>query len=613
MNTRTEQEILTQRETIGQMVTFQVGTEEYGFDILEVREIVRQAKVTRIPLAPRHVKGVTNLRGDVLPIIDLRTKFGLEETAANDKSRILVVDKNDHQTGLIVDAVHQVTRVGQSQIDTPPDSISTTQGRYLKNVARLEDGRRIVMNLDPEKVCEFTIDQSLFERESTSESKANDQSRKAKEEQIRVLIFATDGIEYCLPITSVQEVIRLKEPRRPSNAPDFLTGVLSLRGKVLPIVNMRSLFKRRSIEAQRSSEIAHKRLKFDTWADKVEQAISSHKVTTQLIQEGEHLISENEDLRSTDLDLNKSFDQIRIGLHTSLKSCRALLDSIDDSQTNRFHQARQEASIGFDSCTQNIATGAHKDQRIIVIHSGALEIGLQVDAVREVREIPKSSIEEPPVLSKKQAANLVGVAKIENGKRMVLLIDAENVIPAEDQKALSASLKDTKNNQPQTTNMNALTEQTQASEEIQLVCFRIGDDEFGAPINTVREIDRVSRITAIPDAPHYIEGLSNLRGEVLPIVNLRKRFHLEERATDDKSRVVVADIDGRKTGLLVDSVSHVIRLSQNVISGPPRETSGSPLTQFVTGIAKADQGKRIIVVIDIKSLIEATDTTSAEA
>ncbi len=613
MNTQTEQENRPQAEATGQMVTFQVGPEEYGFDILEVREIVRQAKITRIPLAPRHVKGVTNLRGDVLPVIDLRTKFGLEESAANEKSRILVVDKNDHQTGLIVDAVHQVTRFEQSQIDTPPDSISSSQGRYLKNVARLEDGQRIVMNLDPEKVCEFTIDQSLFERESTGDSKANDQKRKAKEEQILVLIFATDGIEYCLPITSVQEVIRLREPRRPSSVPDFLTGVLSLRGKVLPIVNMRSLFKRRSIEAQRSSEIAHKRLKFDTWADKVEQAINSDNVTTQLIQEGEHLISENEDLRSADLDLNKSFDQIRIGLHTSLKSCRDLLDSIDDTQAHRFRQAREEASIGFDSCTQNIATGARKDQRIIVIHSGPLEIGLQVDAVKEVREIPKSSIEEPPVLSKKQACNLVGVAKIENGKRMVLLIDAENVIPPEERKNLSVSLKETNHHQPQATNMNATTEQDQASEEIQLVCFRIGEDEFGAPIHTVREIDRVSRITAIPDAPHYIEGLSNLRGEVLPIVNLRKRFQLEEKVTDDKSRVVVADIDGRKTGLLVDSVSHVVRLSKNVISGPPRETSGSPLTQFVTGIAKADQGKRIIVVIDIKSLIEATDTSSAEA
>lgn len=612
MNTQAEQTAKAEDRTLDQMVTFQVGNEEYGFDILEVREIVRQAKVTRIPLAPQHVKGVTNLRGDVLPVIDLRTKFGLEETASNEKSRILVVDKDDRQTALIVDAVHQVTRVEEDQLDNAPESISTNQGRYLKNVARLEEGRRIVMNLDPEKVCEFAIDQSLFGQDSAADANHIENHKAAKEEQLLVLIFVTDGIEYCLPISSVQEVIRLREPRRPTNAPEFLTGVLSLRGKVLPIVNMRSLFKRRSIEAQRSTEIAHKRLQFETWADKVEQAIHSEKLNSQLASEGQELISQNEDLRSADIELNRSFDQIRLGLLASLRSCKSLLKTSDDVQTQSFQEARQEATAGFESCSHSIAKGARKDQRIVVIHSGSFEIGLQVDAVREVREIPKSIIEEPPVLSKKKSENLVGVAKIENGKRMILMIDADNIIPEADRTTLATSLKETVHTPSEKTEMNATKESTTESEEIQLVCFRIGDDEFGAPINTIREIDRVSRITAIPEAPHYIEGLSNLRGEVLPIINIRKRFLLADKAADDKSRVVVADIEGRKTGLLVDSVSHVLRLSQDVISGPPQETSGSPLTEFVTGIAKADNGQRIIVVIDLERLIQATDTTSVE-
>lgn len=612
MNTQTETTVGLEECALEQMVTFQVGSEEYGFDILEVREIVRQANVTRIPLAPKHVKGVTNLRGDVLPVIDLRTKFGLEETASNERSRILVVDKNERQTALIVDAVHQVTRVEQNQLDNAPDSISAVQGRYLKNVARLDDGRRIVMNLDPDKVCEFSVDQSLFETDSSSEATTSDKRKLSIVEQIRVLVFVTDGVEYCLPISNVQEVIPLREPRRPTNAPEFLTGVLALRGKVLPIVNMRSLFRRRTIEAQRSTQIAQKRLEYENWADKVEQAIDSEMLSSQLLKEGRALLSQNEDLRSADSDLNRSFDQIRLGLHSSLRTCKSLLEQTDEPPAQSFRQARSETAEGFESCTRSIAKGARQDQRIVVIHCGSFEIGLQVDAVREVREIPKSNIEEPPALSKKKSENLVGVAKIEAGKRMILMIDADNIIPKNEREALAKSLKETAPNHSGKIAMNVTQESRTVSEEIQLVCFRIGDDEFGAPINTIREIDRVSRITAIPEAPHYIEGLSNLRGEVLPIINLRKRFLLPEKQTDDKSRVVVADIEGRKTGLLVDSVSHVLRIQRNVISGPPQETSGSPITEFVTGIAKAENGQRIIVVVDLERLIKASDTPGVE-
>lgn len=594
-----------------QIVTFQLGSEEYGFNILEVREIVRQARITRIPLSPNHIKGVTNLRGEVLPIIDLRAKFGLPATEQTDKSRILVVDQNDHQTGLIVDSVHQVTRLDPEQIETAPESIGTGRGRYLKNVAKLNSGERIVMNVDPQKVCEFQIDQSIFERTGSQENTSVAERNSADEESFLFVVFVLDGIEYCLPVASVQEVIRLRKPRRPSSAPDFLYGLLSLRGSVLPVVDMRTIFGRRSIESQRSSEIVHQRLSYETWTDKIQVSLQKESVPASLIQEGKALYSGCQSLRSSDEALGRAYDQIRVSIQSTLKHTTALVECFNSEDVTLFHEAIRAATAAFDQCAEAIKSGAAADQRILVVKSDDIEIGLLVDQVREVRPVPKSAIGEPPALSKSQSGNLTGVAKIDDGKRMILMMDPNALIPEDEMEQLSSSIKEASEENAKDTNMNQSPNTTHvSSEEIQLVCFRIGDDEFGAPIQSVREIDRVSRITAIPDAPHYVEGISNLRGEVLPIVNLRKRFNLEERPSDEKSRIIVADIEGEKTGLLVDSVSHVLRIPSSVISGPPRETSGSPIIEFVSGIAKADNGKRIIVVVDLIHLLKETDTSS---
>ena len=140
-----------------QLVTFLLKDEEFGFDIMSVQEIIRLPKMARVPRTPNYVDGIANLRGVVLPVIDMRTRFGMERAEETDRTRVLVVDIDGVKTGLRVDRVKQVTSVLRSEIEPPPAAIRGTSSDYLEGVVKLEKGQRIVMALNAAHVCEIGV------------------------------------------------------------------------------------------------------------------------------------------------------------------------------------------------------------------------------------------------------------------------------------------------------------------------------------------------------------------------------------------------------------------------------------------------------------------------
>ncbi|NCO66341.1 MAG: chemotaxis protein CheW [Candidatus Aquicultor secundus] len=132
-----------------QLVVFEVGNEAFGIDISSVQEIIRFQQITDVPRAPMHVKGVINLRGKVIPIIDLRDKFGLAQTEETKSSRIVVVDVLGSTVGMIVDAVSEVLRIGTDQIESP-SSIIESYEKYLRGIGRLDE--RLILLLDLERL-----------------------------------------------------------------------------------------------------------------------------------------------------------------------------------------------------------------------------------------------------------------------------------------------------------------------------------------------------------------------------------------------------------------------------------------------------------------------------
>jgi purine-binding chemotaxis protein CheW len=136
--------------------------------------------------------------------------------------------------------------------------------------------------------------------------------------------------------------------------------------------------------------------------------------------------------------------------------------------------------------------------------------------------------------------------------------------------------------------------------EQQLVVFDVGDESFGVDIDSVQEIIRMQVITRVPGAPEFVEGIINLRGRIIPVIDLRRRIGLARAAVSKSSRIVVVEIDGPTVGMIVDGVSEVLRLSEESVE-PPSSVVSSDDSDYIKGIAKLDD--RLITLLQLDRLL----------
>ncbi len=155
---------------LSQLISFAVGDEEYGLDILGVKEVIRIRQITRLPKAPSFVKGIINLRGDVIPILDLRDRFGLEHQEYTNTTRVIVVDVDDKLVGMVVDEANQVVRIPADQIDPTPPIVGTLSAEYIRGVGKLDERLIILLNIDRILTTEEKVE--LEEMESSIKESA---------------------------------------------------------------------------------------------------------------------------------------------------------------------------------------------------------------------------------------------------------------------------------------------------------------------------------------------------------------------------------------------------------------------------------------------------------
>ncbi|MBZ5526920.1 MAG: chemotaxis protein CheW [Acidobacteriia bacterium] len=140
--------------------------------------------------------------------------------------------------------------------------------------------------------------------------------------------------------------------------------------------------------------------------------------------------------------------------------------------------------------------------------------------------------------------------------------------------------------------------------DFHVIGFRIGEESYGIPISMVREIVRVPNITAVPNAPETILGVINLRGKIVPVMDLRKRFGLGELHADKKSRILVVDLENRLLGLFVNSASEVLKIPSSEVE-PPASMFSDGESGYVTGVGKLKG--RLIILLDIAKLLLRQD------
>jgi purine-binding chemotaxis protein CheW len=475
-----------------QLVTFLLGDDEFGVEIMDVKEIIRVPDITKVPNAPSYVEGACNLRGNVLPIIDGRTRFNLDRKQKDENSRVLVIDFNGKATGVIVDKVSEVMRVNTSDIEEPPQIIKNIDSDYLNGVVKLDNGNRLVMLLDIVK----TLNVSTVEKDQENVHNQNLQMKNALQvqndsesiEEEQLVSFLLGKEEYAIGIMKVKEIIRVPQIVKVPNCENYIEGVVSIRNNLLPIISLRTYF------------------------------------------EMEH---------------------VEINDHT----------------------------------------------RILVVDMGNFTAGIMVDKISEVLRVPTSSIQPPPKFSSQRGEQIKGVAKLNNGKRMILMLEPSKLVSVDEISTIDGITS--------TQELNARENSIgrQILDEEQLVTFKIDMEEYGVKIANVQEINRMTEVTKIPRAPHYIEGIVNLRGNVIPALDLRRLFNISEKQVTDATRIIIVDFDGKRTGIIVDSVSEVLRFEKTLIEPPPEILSSGINSDYVEGVGKLDGGKRMILILDINKVL----------
>jgi purine-binding chemotaxis protein CheW len=489
-----------------QFVTFMAGDEVFAADMVPVKEIIRVPDVVRVPLAPAALEGLANLRGKVLPIISLRRLFGFPELAHDDSTRALVVDVGQ-PLGFVVDRVSSVVGVDASHLEDVGSIRTTVNTEMLSSLIKDVGGHAMIMVLDFAKVIEREFSHIAAISKNTAVAGAAQATVQSEEEEsndeLQLVSFDVDGQEYAIAIEDVQEIVQVPEavihvPRSDSH----VLGVMTLRSRLLPLVNLRSMF-----------ALAHR-----------------------------------------DLD---------------------------------------------------------EKSRIVVLTLNGVSVGVVVDAVSEVLRVSKSGVDPLPALLAREGnlAEITSICRLDNGKRMVSIVTARNLFGHSVIKEALSAMNEGKAEDSQ---LQAKEVEDNLDDDEQVVIFRLDKEEFGAPIASVQEIVRIpDELIRVPKAPSFVEGVINLRGTVLPVIDLRLRLGLEQVERSDRQRIMVFLISDVRTGFIVDQVAEVLRIPKAAIEPAPQLSAEQGM--LLSRMANLEKQKRMVQLLDPPHLMERNELVALAA
>lgn len=492
-------------ETVTQYVTFIAGGETFAVEMAPVQEIIRVPEVVRVPLAPPSLNGLANLRGKVLPIVDLRQICGFDQTSTDDTSRALVLDYGE-PLGFVVDRVMSVIAVDPSQLEAVEAIASSVDTELLSGLITGVGDQGMVMVLDFRKVIEREFTQLAGAGRARDTGAAGHVGNGATEDdgppadERQLVSFHVAGQEYAVAIEHVQEIVPIPETLvRVPHAASHVVGVMTLRERVLPLVSLRGLFG---------------------------------------------------------------------------------LPPLADSRR----------------------------ERVVVITMNGAHVGVVTDSVSEVLRVSQQALEPMPRLLAQEGSivDITQLCRLGNGERLVSVVDVKALFGHHSMQEAITAVRD----RHERTEHEATTGDTGGGEE-QFVVLRLGRDEFGVPIGAVQEIVRLpDALTHIPRAPEFVEGVINLRGAVLPVIDLRRRLGLPAIERTDGQRVMVFTSEGTRTGFIVDAVAEVLSIPVRTISAAPRLSTeqGTMLSRM----ANLEEQQRIVQLIAPEHLLGSLERAALD-
>ena len=506
------------------------------------------------------------------------------------------------------------------------------------------------------------------EMAETTGARSEEDSVDEQASDIRQFVTFIAGDEvFAVDMAPVQEIIRVPEVVRVPLAPPTLDGLANLRGKVLPIISLRRVFgfaEREYDDATRALVIdIGQPLGFVV--DKVASVVGVEPgkiegvgsiqgtVNTELLSGvikdvGGHAMIMVLDFAKL---IAQEFAEIAAvarsasmagGVYTNTEAEEE--DASDELQLVSFDVAGQEYAITIEDVQEIVQVpetivhvphaeshvlgvmtlrnrllplvslrrmfglppqDADEHSRIVVVSLGAASVGIVMDSVNEVLRVAKADVDAMPGLFAHdgELTDISEICRLDGGKRLVSIISVRNLFQhSAIKEALTTmdSLHDDKKHEEVT------ADDESNDDDEQVVVFRLGKEEFGVPIESVQEIVRVpEELTHVPKAPPFVEGVINLRGAVLPVIDLRRRLGLPAVERSDRQRVMVFLIEGMRTGFIVDSVAEVLRIHKSAIEPAPQLSREQG--KLMARMANLEKQKRMVQLIEPSHLVESSE------
>ena len=239
--------------------------------------------------------------------------------------------------------------------------------------------------------------------------------------------------------------------------------------------------------------------------------------------------------------------------------------------------------------------------KVVVLSIGKDAIGVVADRTREILHVDPGVIDPTPALLTRGEgdAEIVSICRLDQGRRLVALLSPDNLFRSDLVRGVLSEHRESDTYEDQADGSTMADEQ--------FIIFRLGDQEYGIPISAVNEIARPpEQIAHLPRAPVFIDGVMNLRGTVVPIIDLRRRFEITSTEPVGSRRILILALGGGKTGFMVDSVSEVLRLPADFIRPAP-EVSPEQM-RLIGRVANLETQNRMILLIDAAQLLDQIET-----
>jgi len=418
-------------------------------------------------------------------------------------------------------------------------------------------------------------------------------------EDSRVIIVDKEGVTTGFAVEAVSEV-KSTEVQDVDNFPDLLSAGVDKR-YISGIIKVQEGDEVSIIQIINSDEI----MDFDLVRQHVEQkgykksGSSAVEAAGNVVDE-KRFISFNINSQEYAIEIHKINEIIWMPEVTSVPGLSEYVLGIFSLRGKVIPLLSLHSKFGKESETEKEST------RIVIVDINDVLIAFVADKVNAVLSVDKGLIEPPPKVFGDEDSEIASVLKLDEGARLVMVLEPENLI----EEAELESLKVVASQSPESVDMENIEDSS--AEEKQIVTFQIESEDYGIYIDKVQEINRYTNVTKVPKTPKFVEGIINLRGEVIPLIDLRSRFELEPKERDEFTRVIIVNLMKMKVGFVVDWVDEVLRIGESNIDEVPPVLSASVNAEFIEGVVNLEDKQKMILLLSVDELFSESEIGKLE-